>query len=460
MTTNFYPKHYCGVFGVFGHPDAAMLTYYGLQGIQHRGEESAGIVSSRGDNQPFRIHRGMGLVKDVFRPGNIRYLKGRQTVGHTRYSTTGPSQMCNAQPFMGTFAGGTEVALGHNGNLVNADELKAELQHTLFTSTTDSEVILSLLGAAKASDIVEALKLTLPRLRGAYSLVLLTRDSLIGVRDPFGFRPLCIGEKDGAFFLASETSAFMPIGVKFVRDVRPGEIVVMSRSGLSAVDAFPDHTQRALCIFEFVYFAKPDSNIDGHNVHVVRTRMGQELANEHPVATDVVISIPEGGDSAALGFSEELGIRPDRGFIRNHYIGRSFLKPTQKERENDAKLKLALIPDVVRGRRVVVIDDSIVRGTTSRTRVSQIKEAGAREVHVRVSCPPHLWSCFYGVDFPDRNKLLAVRHSVEEIRAFLNADSLGYLSLEGMVRATGRSANEFCLACFNGRYPVPPDQLA
>ncbi len=452
-TDNYYPKHYCGLFGVFGHPNAAELTFDGLQGLQHRGQESAGIVSTSGG--PFAKHHGMGLVSNVFAPQDLIRLKNLHAIGHTRYSTTGGSGLCNAQPFTGTFAGGTEVALAHNGNLVNTEALKAELQHVLFRSTTDSEIILSLLAQAKGGDIIEALTCTLPRLQGAYSLVILTKDQVMGVRDPFGFRPLSIGQKDGCFFLASETCAFAPIGVKFVRDIKPGEMAIIDQYGLSSIEVFPRHTSRAFCIFEFVYFAKPDSIINGHNVHMARTRMGQELAREYPVEADVVISIPEGGDSAALGFSEELHIKLDRGYIRNHYIGRSFLEPEQQTRDKKAKLKLSLIPEVVRDKRVIVIDDSIVRGTTSRNRVGEIKEAGAREVHVRVSCPPHMHSCFYGIDFPDKSKLFAVNHSLDEIKRFLNADSIGYLSTEGMVRATGLPMESFCLACFNGQYPVP-----
>jgi amidophosphoribosyltransferase len=451
-----YPKHYCGVFGVYGHPKAADLTYYGLYALQHRGQESAGIVSC--DGKQFRVHKGMGLAPQVFDGKILQGLAGHMAVGHTRYSTTGSSHLRNAQPLTVDCARG-QIAIAHNGNLTNAMQLREELEAkgSIFQTTVDSEIILHLMAQPGVNGQENSLIHTLQRIEGAYSLVILTEKELIGVRDPHGFRPLSIGRVDGAWVLASETCALDLINAQFVRDVAPGEIVVINEAGLSSVQAFPEHQRRAFCIFEYVYFARPDSTISGRNVHRVRVEMGRQLARENPVEADVVIPVPDSGNCAALGYSLESGIPFEMAFVRNHYVGRSFLQPSQLIRDFDVRVKLNLIGEVVNGKRVVVVDDSIVRGTTCRMRVNNLKEAGAKEVHMMVSCPPHMHPCVYGIDFPDRNKLMAANHSLEEIRRYLNANSLHYLSMDGMVEATGLPKNGFCLACYNGDYPVRYD---
>jgi len=450
------PKHYCGVFGVYGHPKAAELTYYGLFALQHRGQESAGIVVS--DGQTFRAHKGMGLVAQVFDGSVLQSLTGHLAVGHTRYSTTGSSHIRNAQPLTVDCARG-QLAIAHNGNLTNAAQLRDELESRglVFQTTVDSEIILYLLAQPQGDGTANTLVQAIRRLQGAYSLVLMTERELIGVRDPHGFRPLSLGRVDGAWVLASETCAFDLIQAHFVRDVEPGEILVINDSGPASVQAFPERSDRAFCIFEYVYFARPDSTIAGRSVYQARVEMGRQLAREHPAEADIVVPVPDSGNCAALGFALESGIPFEMAFVRNHYVGRSFLQPTQLIRDFNVRVKLNLISDLVRGRRVVVVDDSIVRGTTCRARVNTLKEAGAREVHVRVSCPPHMHPCVYGIDFPDRDKLLAANHSLEAIRQYLKADSLHYLSLDGMVRATGLPKEAFCLACYDGRYPVPFD---
>ena len=451
-----YPRHYCGVFGVFGHPNAAELTYYGLYALQHRGQESAGIVTS--DGKQFREHRGMGLVPQVFNGEILHGLIGNMAVGHTRYSTTGSSHLRNAQPLTGNCLRG-QIAVAHNGNLTNAARLRDELEARgiMFQTTVDSEVILYLLAQPNVNGNENHLVHAMRRLEGAFSLVLMTETELIGVRDPHGFRPLCLGRLDDAWILSSETCALDLIHAKFIRDVEPGEIVVISRDGLTSVQAFPEHPCRAFCIFEYVYFARPDSTIADRNVYKVRVEMGRELARENPIAADVVVPVPDSGNCAALGYSLESKIPFEMAFVRNHYVGRSFLQPSQLIRDFDVRVKLNLITELVRDKRVIVVDDSIVRGTTCKTRVNNLKQAGAREVHVLVSCPPHMNPCVYGIDFPDRSKLMAANHSLEEIRRYLNADSLHYLSQAGMVKATGLTPESFCLACYDGRYPVPYD---
>lgn len=451
-----YPKHYCGVFGVYGHPNAAELSYYGLYALQHRGQESAGIVTS--DGRRFYSHKGMGLVPQVFRGGALRELPGSIAIGHTRYSTTGSSHPRNAQPLTVDCARG-QIAIAHNGNLTNAAALRQELENrgSIFQTTVDSEIILHLMAQPSVNGEANNLLHAIRRIEGAYSLVIMTEDELIGVRDPHGFRPLCLGRVDDAWVLASETCALDLIHAKFVRDVLPGEIVAINRNGLSSTQAFPEHERRALCIFEYVYFARPDSTIHNRNVYKVRVDMGRQLAREFPLAADIVIPVPDSGNCAALGYSLESGIPFEMAFVRNHYVGRSFLQPTQLIRDFDVRVKLNLIEELVKDRRVIVVDDSIVRGTTCKTRVNNLKEAGAREVHVLVSCPPHMHPCVYGIDFPDRAKLMAANHSLEEIRRYLNADSLHYLSQAGMVAATGLPADSFCMACYDGNYPVKFD---
>ncbi len=454
-----YPKHYCGVFGIYGHPEAAQLTYYGLYALQHRGQESAGIVSC--DNGQFHEHREMGLVSQIFTEATLRALPGTVAIGHTRYSTTGSSHIRNAQPLTGNCRRG-QIAIAHNGNLTNATKVRDELEARglMFQTSVDSEIILNLLAQPTLDGHENNLVETVRRIEGAYSLAIMTEQELIGVRDPHGFRPLSIGKVDGAYVLASETCAFDLIHAKFVRDVAPGEIVIIDQNGLRSIQAFPEHTRRAFCIFEYVYFARPDSTIADRNVYKVRVDMGRELAREHPIEADLVIPVPDSGNCAALGYHLESGIPYEMAFVRNHYVGRSFMQPSQLIRDFDVRVKLNLINELVKDKRVIVVDDSLVRGTTSKIRVHNLKEAGAKEVHVMVSCPPHMHPCVYGIDFPDKSKLMAANHTHEEIRKHLNADSLSYLSKEGMVRATGLPRDSFCMACYDGNYPVAYNPLA
>ena len=451
-----YPKHYCGVFGIYGHPNAAELTYYGLYALQHRGQESAGIVAS--DGCQFRECKGMGLVPQIFTGNALHDLVGSVAVGHTRYSTTGSSHIRNAQPLTGVCQRG-QIAVAHNGNLTNAAQLREELEGkgVMFQTTVDSEVILLLLAQPTIGGSDNNLIQSMRKLEGAFSLVIMTERELIGVRDPHGFRPLCIGKLGDGYVLSSETCALDLIHAKFVRDVEPGEIVIIDKNGLRSIQAFPEQQRRAFCIFEYVYFARPDSNIANRNVYKTRVEMGRELAREHPIEADLVIPVPDSGNCAALGYSLESGIKYEMAFVRNHYVGRSFLQPTQLIRDFNVRVKLNLIGDLVKDKRVIIVDDSIVRGTTCKARVNNLKEAGAKEVHVLVSCPPHMNPCVYGIDFPDRTKLMAANYSIDEIRKYLNADSLHYLSQEGMVRATGLPKTAFCMACYDGDYPVAYD---
>ena len=457
MQSKHYPKHYCGVFGIFGHPNAAELTYYGLYALQHRGQESAGIVTCH-EGKFFKNH-GMGLVPQIFDPKALHELHGQMAIGHTRYSTTGSSSLRNAQPLTVDCMRG-QIAVAHNGNLTNAAQLRDELESRglVFQTTVDSEIIIMMLAQPTLGQVTNSIVQTLRRIEGAFSLVIMTEKELIGARDPHGFRPLCIGRTDnGAWVLSSETTALDLIHAEFVRDVEPGEVVIINAQGLTSIQAFPAHTKRAFCIFEYVYFARPDSVLNGHTVYEVRKEMGRQLAREHAVKADLVIPVPDSGVCAAMGYSEESGIPYEMAFIHNHYVGRSFLAPTQLIRDFNVRVKLNLIESLVKDKRVVIVDDSIVRGTTCRSRVKTLKEAGAAEVHVAVSCPPHMHPCVYGIDFPDRSKLMAANNTVDEIRQYLNADSLHYLSLEGMVKATGQKQSAFCMACYDGKYPVPYD---
>ena len=450
-----YPQHECGLFGVFGHPNAAVLTYYGLFALQHRGQESAGIVTSNGPDTNFIVHKDMGLVSQVFGPAELEKLKGSRAVGHTRYSTTGTSTIKNAQPFVVDCVRG-QLAIAHNGNLTNADVLRDELERkgSIFQTTADSEIILHLL--ARPADNGASILSALRRIEGAFSLIIMSERELIAVRDPFGWRPLSLGKLDNAYILASETCALDLIHAEFIREIAPGEVLIIDENGLRS--EFPFQPQQpAFCMFEYVYFSRPDSIIGGVNVGKVRMEMGRELARKFPAKADIVVPVPDSGNYAALGFAQELKIPYAHAFVRNHYIGRTFLQPSQLIRDFDVRVKLNLIKEMVAGKRVVVVDDSIVRGTTARARVVNLREAGAKEVHMRVSCPPHRFACHYGIDFPDPEKLIANRMSMDEICKYLGVDSLGYLDVEGMVRATGKPVNEFCLACFNGNYPLPVD---
>lgn len=456
MQSPDHPKHYCGVFGIYGHPNAAELTYYGLYALQHRGQESAGIVTC--DGKQFREQKGMGLVPQIFDGADLHKLVGSMAVGHTRYSTTGSSHIRNAQPLTVDCARG-QIAVAHNGNLTNAAQLREELEArgSIFQTTVDSEIILHLMAQPDEPRGESALLSTVHRIEGAFSLVIMTENELIGVRDPHGFRPLSLGKVGDAWVLASETCAFDLIHAKFVRDVEPGEIVIINKDGVRSVQAFPAQERRAFCIFEYVYFARPDSNLNGRNVYRARVEMGRQLAREFPIAADLVVPVPDSGNCAALGYSLESDIPYEMAFVRNHYVGRSFLQPSQLIRDFAVRVKLNLIGELVKGKRVIIVDDSIVRGTTCKTRVNSLKEAGAKEVHVLVSCPPHMNPCVYGIDFPDRSKLMAANYSKEEIRKYLNADSLHYLSQDGMVKATGLPRDGFCMACYDGNYPVAYD---
>lgn len=450
-----FPQHECGIFAVFGHPNAAVLTYYGLFALQHRGQESAGIVTSNGPASTFQLHRDMGLVSQVFGAEELERLKGTRAVGHARYSTTGSSTLKNAQPFVvDCFRG--QIAVAHNGNLINAAVLRDELESkgSIFQTTADSEIIPHLL--AQPSKNGGSPLSVLRRLEGAFSLIIMSESEIIGVRDPFGFRPLVLGRLDGAYILASETCAFDLVHAEFIREVEPGEVVIISEDGIRSERPFPPEDQ-AFCMFEYVYFSRPDSIMGGINVAKVRTEMGRELARRFPVEADIVVPVPDSGNYAALGFAHELNIPYEHAFVRNHYIGRTFLQPSQLIRDFDVRVKLNLIKEAVEGKRVVVVDDSIVRGTTARARVVNLREAGAKEVHMRVSCPPHRFACHYGIDFPDPEKLIANQMPMDEICKYLGVDSLGYLDVEGMVRATGKPVNQFCLACFTGNYPLPVD---
>jgi len=449
---NDHPKHYCGLFGVFGVPDASYLIYLGLYALQHRGEESCGIVTS--DGNELHIHKDMGLVADVFNDENLRLLKGDRGIGHVRYSTTGSSLVKNAQPLFVDYLGNS-LAVAHNGNLINSSSLRKELERTgsIFQTTCDSEVIVHLMARSSSRNVVTKLKSALKKIKGAYSLVFLTEKELIGVRDPEGFRPLCLGRKGERWCLASETCAFDLIEAKFVREVEPGEIVVITDKGLTSTRFAPPARRNSCCIFEHIYFARPDSIIFGETVHLVRRKLGEALAKEHPVDADYVIPIPDSGTSSALGFSHASGIPLEWGAIRNHYVGRTFIQPHQKIRDLGVKVKINILREVVAGKKVVIVDDSIVRGTTSRIRVKNFRAAGAREVHMRISCPPHRFPCFYGIDFPSPDELIANRYSVKEIRDYLGVDSLGYLSLEGMLSAVKMPAHKYCISCWVGKYP-------
>jgi amidophosphoribosyltransferase len=441
----------CGIFGVCDSEDAANLTYLGLYALQHRGQESAGIASI--DDGQIHVEREMGYVADVFDEARLSRLPGRTAIGHVRYSTAGASLLANAQPIV--FATGRgPLGLAHNGNLVNAREIRSVLESkgALFTTTSDSEVIVHLVARSEAPTLAGAIAEALLEVRGAYSLVILSREGIFAVRDPNGIRPLSLGVREGSPVVASETCAFDLIGARYERDVEPGEIVQLSRDGFTSHRfAFPVSTP---CIFEHVYFARPDSTVFGRSVAASRQGFGRKLAREHPVEADVVVPVPDSGMYAALGFAEESGIPFALGLVRNHYVGRTFIEPKQAIRHFGVKVKLNAVREVVEGKRIVLVDDSIVRGTTSRKIVRMLRDAGAREVHMRVSSPPTMNTCHYGIDTPTRSELIAANQSVEEIQGYIEADSLGYLSAEGMLDAFGRPQQATCTACFTGIYPV------
>jgi len=451
----------CGVFGILNHPEASKLTYLGLYALQHRGQESAGIAASEGDQ--ISVSKGMGHVYDVFDPPALARLAGSLAIGHVRYSTAGESRISNAGPIVVRDSAHGPIAVGHNGNIVNAGELRDALvsQGAIFHATTDSEVFVHLFSRSREDGVESAVVDALSQLRGAYSMVMMTRDRLIGARDPHGFRPLAIGRLGDAWVLGSETCAMDLIGATYERDVEPGEVVVISQHGLRSLRPFPV-ASRNQCIFEHVYFARPDSYVFGESVNERRTEFGRRLARESGVPADVVVPVPDSGVCAAIGYSEAAGVPMRMGLIRNHYVGRTFIEPQQSIRHFGVRVKLNPVRSILEGKRVVLVDDSIVRGTTSRKIVRMVRSAGAREVHMRISCPPTISPCFYGVDTPRRSELIAATHTLEEIRRYLDADSVAYLSLEGLTGAVDGGQASYCTSCYTGEYPVafPRDERA
>lgn len=450
-------KEECGVFGVFNHREASALAYFGLHALQHRGEESTGICTT--DGEQFHVHRGMGLVKEVFDNDRIQSLKGSIAIGHVRYSTAGASKLQNAQPLVFRFRGG-DLAIATNGNLVNADQLRRELEEegSIFQTTSDTEVLIHLIARSKHHDPTLAVKDALSRVMGGFAFLIMINDTLFVAQDPNGLRPLMVGTLDGGYVFASETCAFETIGAAYLRDVQPGELLIFDSRGMTE-DRFNTMQRRSLCAMEFIYFSRPDSDVDGINLHISRKRMGKYLAMESFVDADVVTGVPDSSISAAIGFAEQTGIPYEIGLIKNRYTGRTFIQPSQELREKGVKMKLSAVRKVVEGKRVVMIDDSIVRGTTSLRIVNMLREAGAKEVHVRISSPPYMNPCFYGIDTPSRDELIASSKSIEEIRRAINADSLHYLTKPGLLAAIGRPTGEhnrgMCLACFDNDYPTP-----
>jgi amidophosphoribosyltransferase len=447
----------CGIFGIYNKEDnsldVAKITYFGLYALQHRGQESAGIAIS--DGEKILVYKDLGLVSEVFNEEKLKILQGNYAIGHVRYSTTGANNWVNSQPLLKKYQGGT-FSLAHNGNLVNQDELKRILKGKVnkFSSSSDSEMICNLIAASQEENIENSIKTVAALLKGAFSLVIITEDKLIGLKDSFGFHPLALGKLGNSYVLASETCAFSLIGAEFIREIEPGEMVVIDKKGLKSTKILSSK-RKAFCIFEFIYFARPDSNIYGENVALSRQKMGRRLAQEHPVAADIVIPVPDSGVSAALGYANCSGITYGEGLIKNRYIGRTFIQSDQLIREGSVKIKLSPLKEILNGKRVVLIDDSIVRGTTSQKLVKLIKEAGAGEVHVRISSPPIYFPCFYGIDTPNRENLWASNHTLKETREWLGADSLGYLSIEGLCSIFNEiPTDDFCLACFDGKYPV------
>ena len=447
----------CGVFGIFNKEnifiDVAKLTYFGLYALQHRGQESAGIAVS--DGQKILIYKDLGLVSEVFNEEKLKTLQGNCAIGHVRYSTTGANIWENSQPILKNYKGGT-FSLAHNGNLVNQEELKTKLKEkgVQIYSSTDSEIISNLIKTNPEESIEKNIKMVAAQLKGAFSLVIMTENKIIGLKDPFGFHPLALGKLGDSYLFASETCAFNLIGAEFVREVEPGEMVVIDKEGMRSTKILPNN-RKALCIFEFVYFARPDSTIYGANVALSRQKMGRRLAREYPVQADIVVPVPDSGISAAIGYTAQSGIPYEEGLIKNRYIGRTFIQPEQLIRDFGVKIKLSPIKELIKGKRVILIDDSIVRGTTSRKIVDLVRNAGAHEVHVRISSPPIYFPCFYGIDTPNRENLRASNHSLKETEKWIGVDSLAYLSIEGLCSVFDKiPTDNFCLACFNGKYPV------
>ena len=442
----------CGVVGVYGHLDAANLAYLGLYALQHRGQESAGIVAS--NNGSMHLEVGMGLVADVFSDSRLKKLPGNIAIGHNRYSTTGGSRIKNAQPCLIEYAGGT-MAMGHNGNLVNASEIREELgaAGAIFQSTNDSEVIVHLMAQSRRNSFVDRAVAALSQVKGAYSIVLMSENELIAARDPQGFRPLCLGKLDGAYIVASESCVMDLVEAEFIREIEPGELILINQFGMKSFHPFPK-TATKQCVFEHIYFSRPDSYLFGRSVYSVRKLMGRALAREKPVEADVVVPVPDSGVISAMGYSEESKIPFQMGLIRNHYVGRTFIEPQSQIRNFGVKIKLNAVKPVIEGKRVIIIDDSIVRGTTSKKIVRMLREVGAKEVHVRISSPPTTHSCFYGIDTPTKGELIASNLDIDQTCEYLGADSLHYITLEKMLEIFGEQKDDFCAACFDGRYPV------
>ena len=444
----------CAVFGIYGHKEAANLAYLGLYAMQHRGQEGSGIVSADGEH--FHLEKAMGLVADIYTKDVLKRLHGHMAIGHNRYSTAGSSNLKNVQPLTVNFALGN-LALAHNGNLINATMLRNELEAygAIFQSTTDSEVIIHLIAHSRAETLLARVIDALSQVRGAFSVALLTDRGLIAARDPYGLRPLCLGRLRDSWLVASETCAFDLIGAEFVREIEPGELVELDERGLTSHHPFTK-TRQAMCVFEYVYFSRPDSKIfGGHTVYTTRKALGRQLAKEAHVDADVVIPVPDSGVPAAIGYSEGSGIPFENGLIRNHYVGRTFIEPEQSIRHFGVKIKLNAVPDVLAGKRVVVVDDSLVRGTTSRKIVKMLRHAGAKEVHMRISSPPIVSPCFYGIDTPTKRELIASSHTIHETKKYITADSLAYLSLEGMLNVAPGNPDHYCSACFTEQYPIP-----
>ena len=447
----------CGVFGIFGHPEAANLTYLGLYALQHRGQESCGIVAS--DGMHLKAHRGMGLVSDVFKKDDIfDKLPGKSAIGHVRYSTAGGNDFKNCQPIMVDYSRGS-IAVAHNGNLVNAQEIRNSLEQSgsIFSTTADTETIIHLIARTQSDSLIERVCESLNQVKGAYSVVFLTETRMIAARDPNGFRPLSLGKLDGAYVIASESCAFDLIEAEYIREVEPGEMIVVDKDGMKSFFPFQQQSCHTPCVFEYIYFARPDSRIFDRMVYPVRKEFGRQLARQYPVDADVVIAVPDSGMPAAMGYAEEAGLPFELGLIRNHYVGRTFIEPQQSIRHFGVKLKLNPVRDIIEGKRVVVVDDSIVRGTTSRKIVKMIRNAGAKEVHVRISSPPTSFPCFYGIDTPSRKELISASHTIDEIARYITADSLNYLDLEGLHAVLDKTSGKnsgFCEACFSGNYPV------